>query len=33
MCIDFDGHLSGGSSFVYVSVIYKKKKKVKSPSI
>ena len=32
MCIDFDGHHSGGSSFVYVFVI-KKKKKVKSPSI
>ena len=26
MCIDFDGHHSGGSSFVYVSVIKKKKK-------
>ena len=32
MCIDFDGHHSGGSSFIYVSVIYKKKQ-VKSPSI
>ena len=31
MCIDFDGHHFGGSSFVYVSVI--KKKQVKSPSI
>ena len=31
MCIDFDGHHSGGSSFVYVSVI--KKKQIKSPSI
>ena len=30
MCIDFDGHHSGGSSFVYVSG---KKKQVKSPSI
>ena len=26
MCIDFDGHYSDGSSFVYVSVILKKKK-------
>ena len=26
MCIDIDGHHSGGSSFVYVSVIKKKKK-------
>ena len=24
MCIEFDGHHSGGSSFVYVSVIKKK---------
>ena len=32
MCIDFDRPHSGGSSFVYVSVI-KKKKQVKSPSI
>ena len=32
MCIDIDGHHSGGSSFVDVSVI-KKKKQVKSPSI
>ena len=30
MCIDIDGHDSGGSSFIYVSV---KKKKVKSPSL
>ena len=30
MCIDFDGHHSGGSSFVFVS---EKKKQVKSPSI
>ena len=38
MCIDFDGHHSGGSSFVYVSVIYIYiyiyiYKQVKSPSI
>ena len=33
MCIDIDGHHSGGSSFVYVYVIKKKKKQVKSPSI
>ena len=34
MCIDFDGHHSGGSSFVYVSVIKNKnKKQVKSLSI
>ena len=32
MCIDNDGHHSGGSSFVYVSVI-KKKEQVKSPSL
>ena len=30
MCIDFDGHHSGGSFFVYVSG---KKNQVKSPSI
>ena len=37
MCVDFDGHHSGGSSFVYVYEIWilllKKKKQVKSPSI
>ena len=38
MCVDFDGHHSGGSSFVYVYEIWimllkKKKKHVKSPSI
>ena len=37
MCIDFKGHHSGGSSFVYVSdiliLLYIKKKQVKSPSI
>ena len=37
MCIDFEGHHFGGSSFVYVSniliLLYKKEKKVKSPSI
>ena len=27
MCIDIDGHYSGGSSFVYLSVIKKKKGK------
>ena len=37
MCIDFDGHHSGGSSFVYVVsdilIRLKKKKQVKSPRI
>ena len=32
MYTNFDGHHSGGSPFVYVSVV-KKKKQVKSPSI
>ena len=33
MCKDIDGHHSSGSSFVYVSVIKKKKEQVKSPSL
>ena len=36
MCIDFDGHHSGGSSFVYVFdilILLLKKKPLKSPSI
>ena len=36
MCIDFDGHHSDGSSFVYVYdiwiLLYIKKKQVKGPS-
>ena len=36
MCIDFDGHHSGSSSFVYVFdivILLLKKKPIKSPSL